>query len=322
MHVELAERPGLDSRGMTVMGMNFQTSCTRRTLLGFGCGIGATIATRAIGKAVYSLANPSPTALEDCHVVLYADGELAFQANEHTDLSREALHAESVDPSSPWWTSSRTGNEDDPDDLSVSVSRVTSKMPVVASGDLSGLFYGCTNLVDISGLATWDISLATDLSAMFCGCSSLADVSVVEGWEPSPSASIGDMFYGCPATAPSWYVNPFYDRDTSSLKDGWFSASRQVDNWSESLVIVDEGNSLSISGTLTAAATEEELYGGNSWTIGPGTFEVPVADWALFSTWSGDDIEYISRGDFRRSETPEVTLYLYGGQLAWANVHS
>lgn len=325
LHVRLAERPGLDPRGMTIMGTNFQKSCTRRTLLGFGCGIGATIATQAIGKTLYSLVNPSPTALEDCHAVLYADGELVFQPNKHVDPSREVLHAEAVDLSSPWWVKSQTGlssNAGDSDDLSASVRRVTSRMPIVASGDLSGLFCGCTNLVDVSGLATWDVSLATDLSAMFCGCSSLADVSAVEGWEPSTSAGIGDMFYGCPAIPPSWYVNPYYDSETSALKAGCFSASRQMDDWSESLVIGDEGDVLSISGTLTAAATEEELHGSNSWTIGPGTFEVPVADWALFSTWAGDDIEYISRDDFCRSESPEVILYLYAGQLVWANVHS
>lgn len=44
------------------------------------------------------------------------------------------------------------------------------------------MFYECTNLVDVSGIKDWDMSLVKRVTHMFSKCTSLSDVSVLSGW--------------------------------------------------------------------------------------------------------------------------------------------
>ena len=62
-----------------------------------------------------------------------------------------------------------------------------------------GMFHGCTSLINIDGLATWDTSSVTDMSFMFNNCSSLTNVDGLANWDTSATTNMGAMFRNCSA---------------------------------------------------------------------------------------------------------------------------
>ena len=59
------------------------------------------------------------------------------------------------------------------------------------------MFYGMTNLTDISGLAGFDASNVESLHSMFYNCSSLTDLTPLSGWSVQNVQNLGYMFTGC-----------------------------------------------------------------------------------------------------------------------------
>ena len=63
--------------------------------------------------------------------------------------------------------------------------------------NMSGMFYGCSSLTNLTPLANWDVSNVTSMYYMFAGCSSLRDLNALANWEVSSVESMGNMFDGC-----------------------------------------------------------------------------------------------------------------------------
>ncbi len=63
---------------------------------------------------------------------------------------------------------------------------------IVMNPDSSILFYGLTNLTDISALEDWDASHVTNMNAMFAGAMCLPDALAIRKWDTS---SVKDMSY-------------------------------------------------------------------------------------------------------------------------------
>ena len=73
---------------------------------------------------------------------------------------------------------------------------VSSLSKLIACNDLSNLFYEFTNVKQIIGLETWDVSKVTNMNSMFCGCKSLIELNI-SNWDVSNVSSMGDMFKHC-----------------------------------------------------------------------------------------------------------------------------
>lgn len=78
------------------------------------------------------------------------------------------------------------------------------------------MFRECSNLVDVSPLAAWDTSAVTDMSGMFDGCSSLSDVSVLSSWDTSNVTNMTWMFSSCSSLVDASVLAPW---DTSYVTD-------------------------------------------------------------------------------------------------------
>ena len=81
---------------------------------------------------------------------------------------------------------------------------------------MEGMFRGCSSLEDISGLENWDISNAYRLWNLFDGCSSLTDLSPLANWDISDVSSMADMFSGCSSLVD---LSPLKDWDTSNVRN-------------------------------------------------------------------------------------------------------
>jgi hypothetical protein len=65
--------------------------------------------------------------------------------------------------------------------------------------DLSGMFEGCEELVDLCGLEDWNLSNVVNLSGMFRDCRALEDVFSLAEWNISNVSNMAGMFEGCEA---------------------------------------------------------------------------------------------------------------------------
>ena len=73
---------------------------------------------------------------------------------------------------------------------------VTSDLPDKIT-ELNSMFYGCSSLVDVEGLGSWDTQDVTNMSGMFAGCSSLVDISCLGSWDTQDVTHMSGMFRGC-----------------------------------------------------------------------------------------------------------------------------
>ena len=73
---------------------------------------------------------------------------------------------------------------------------VTSDLPDKIT-ELNSMFYGCSSLVDVGGLGSWDTQDVTNMSGMFAGCSSLVDVGGLGCWDTQNVFDMSGMFRGC-----------------------------------------------------------------------------------------------------------------------------
>ena len=62
--------------------------------------------------------------------------------------------------------------------------------------DFRYMFYGCSGIVDLTGLVTWRPKKLEDASCMFYGCSSIPYLDLTD-WDMSTCKNFGHMFRGC-----------------------------------------------------------------------------------------------------------------------------
>jgi surface protein len=63
--------------------------------------------------------------------------------------------------------------------------------------DMSWMFFGCTSLVNVDGLATWDVHKCKTFSCMFFRCKSLQNVDGLAKWKFRKFRAIHAMFEDC-----------------------------------------------------------------------------------------------------------------------------
>ena len=62
---------------------------------------------------------------------------------------------------------------------------------------LDDMFYGCSSLVDLAGLDSWDMSNVESMYRMFYNCSSLENVSFLKDLDVSNVKTMAHMFHDC-----------------------------------------------------------------------------------------------------------------------------
>ncbi len=77
------------------------------------------------------------------------------------------------------------------------IKKVESTGTIVLNANSAYLFYNCSNLTDISGLANWNVSNVTDMSHMFSICSNLTDLTPLKSWNVSNVTDMRSMFLSC-----------------------------------------------------------------------------------------------------------------------------
>ena len=77
------------------------------------------------------------------------------------------------------------------------IRKVESTGNIVLNANSIGLFYNCSNLTDISSLASWNVSNVTSMSYMFNDCRNLTNLSPLEDWNVSNVTDMNCMFLGC-----------------------------------------------------------------------------------------------------------------------------
>jgi surface protein len=80
---------------------------------------------------------------------------------------------------------------------SKSLEAVTGTLDTTGTTALNEMFRGCTNLTDISGLASWDVSNVVGFDEMFTSCHSLSDLTPLSGWDTSSGTGFSCMFESC-----------------------------------------------------------------------------------------------------------------------------
>lgn len=79
----------------------------------------------------------------------------------------------------------------------IPIRRIMSVPMRIVGDTLVNAFRGLSTLVDISGLANWDVSGVTSLNGTFSRCSSLSDLSPIAGWNTSNVTNIDELFLMC-----------------------------------------------------------------------------------------------------------------------------
>lgn len=74
-----------------------------------------------------------------------------------------------------------------------------SGTPVFTSeaNDFGYLFYGCSSLKNVDGLAGWDVSGVTYFNSTFSGCSSLQNIDGLRSWKPNKIPYLIETFSYC-----------------------------------------------------------------------------------------------------------------------------
>ena len=95
--------------------------------------------------------------------------------------------------------------------------------------DMNYMFKNCSSLKDLSFMANWDISKIEKLWNVFEGCSSLVDLSPLAGWDTSQIISMFEMFKGCSSLVD---LSPLSNWDTSQVRNmsGMFSSCFSLDD--------------------------------------------------------------------------------------------
>ena len=145
------------------------------------------------------------------------------------------------------------------------IKRVESIGNIVLNSDSDRLFYCCSNLIDITALASWDVSNVRHMSQIFFRCSNLTDLAPLASLDVSKVTYMSGMFEGCSkltdlTALEHWNVSNVTDMDSmfsdcSKLTDITTLASWNVSN------VTDMNTMFSGCSSLTA------LIGLKNWTV-------------------------------------------------------
>lgn len=95
--------------------------------------------------------------------------------------------------------------------------------------NMNSMFFGCESLVDISNLASWDISGVKDMEEMFAYCESLTDLSPLSGWDISNVETAEGMFNHCESLDDMLCLKGWsFNKMDGSFKNGEFVLSQNV----------------------------------------------------------------------------------------------
>lgn len=82
-------------------------------------------------------------------------------------------------------------------DQESNIKKIESTGTIVLNEDSQTLFFDCSNLTDLTGLAGWSVYKVTGMGSMFSKCSSLTDLTGLEDWNVSNVTDMSAMFYDC-----------------------------------------------------------------------------------------------------------------------------
>ena len=108
-------------------------------------------------------------------------------------------------------------------------------------GGYGQLFNGFSNLVDISGLESWDTSEVTALWETFKGCSSLVDAEPLKYWDVSSVTNMLGMFNGCTSLSSikgfdNWDVSNVTNMNSLFVSNRTLSDISPLSTWNVSNV--------------------------------------------------------------------------------------
>lgn len=130
------------------------------------------------------------------------------------------------------------------DEYASYVRSVTSSGSIVCDADMSQLFAACTNLSDISALASWDTSNVTDMSSMFFD-TSIEDVAALGSWDTSGVTDMSGMFQFCLSLKDATAIGSWDTSNVTSIGGmfEWCTKLTTVDmhNWDTSAVKTNGG---------------------------------------------------------------------------------
>ena len=90
--------------------------------------------------------------------------------------------------------------------------------------DMSEMFYGCENLINIKDINSWNVERVTNMNSMFYNCHNLVDLDI-GNWNVYKVANMSKMFYNCQKlkTLDLTYWDIWNVEDLSYIFDGCIS---------------------------------------------------------------------------------------------------
>lgn len=107
------------------------------------------------------------------------------------------------------------------------VKALPADLPMPPMADLTGLFFECEQLQDVSALANWDVSNVTRMQLMFADCKQLQDISALSQWNTSNVTDMNCMFNSCRELKDNTAISNW---DLSNVRDmdGMFYACDEL----------------------------------------------------------------------------------------------
>ena len=126
-------------------------------------------------------------------------------------------------------------------DQASKIRKIESIGLIVLNENSSELFYYCSDLTDLSGIADWDVSHVTDMGYMFYDCSSLTNLTPLANWKVSNVTSMWTMFSSCSSLTDMTGIADWNVSNVESMGNMFSSCSSLTDltgleNWDVSNV--------------------------------------------------------------------------------------
>ena len=169
-----------------------------------------------------------------------------------------------------------TGNDIPWNDKVSKIKKVESTGTIVLNECSTGLFSGCSDLTDITGLAGWDVSNVTSMSFMFGGCSSLTDLAALANWNVSNVTDMDSMFSSCSSLT-----------DLTGLKDWNVSTVTYMDSMFSSCSSLTDLSALANWDVSSVTSMDSMFYDCSSLTDLTG-----IADWNVSNVENMDSMFY------------------------------
>ena len=133
-------------------------------------------------------------------------------------------------------------------------------------GGIAGMFYGCTSLTNIDGLANWDVSNVPNFNCLFVNCNSLTNVDALASWDVSSAYNMEGMFSGCDSLT---YISGLSNWDVSAVEDmnGLFSGNEKLNNVN-ALADWNTSSVTDMNGLLAECPELVDITGLSKWDTG------------------------------------------------------